>query len=1134
MGRWLRRLLVLGAASALLGVATLAGLYFWFVVQNPGEHVQRDQILAVISQESPVYYADGTSKLGVFFAEEHRQYVPFDAIPTRFVEALVAAEDQAFWEHHGISPQGIFRAMFFNLRAGRVVAGGSTLTQQTAKNIFKRRGRTWREKLRELANALRLERYFSKEDILEFYSNQFYVNGNGRGVAIAARFFFDKDLAELDLLECAFLAGVVKSPNRYNPWVAGEDRADRARAKARERADYVLGRMHAEGSITAEELAEATSREIPFSRGRFRFDRSVVLDAVERELEGPVFQRVLAENGVSDLGRSGVSVVTTVDRTVQEAAFYGLRHQLTEVGWLLEAPEIDVLFSADPRLRPADPDTLRPHTFHDAVLLSVDPEQRTARVDLGGIEGELDADAHERLATAIKKAAGKNTWAQASRGDVRALVEQLGEHVGEGISVSVRAHGGDQLLLDWEWRPELQGAVVVLEDGEVRGAVGGSTNTDFNRAMARRQLGSTWKLLLFEAALQLRWSMLDELDNRRAVFPYQATFYYPRPDHKDAPDLVSMAWAATKSENLASVWLLYHLCDRLNPEQFRQVAAQIGLAPEAGEERASWIARVQKAGVLPTEAKLLGGLFDRARQDVAVDLAFDGLDGQATALAGLHYGLGVAAERERLVEDREITAAERATRLAALDRSFLRQVELATRFEAAASGLLQALRDGGDAPAEALAGFSWDPAAERPRLSFGDTAPAGFEPLDSPALRLLAARSGEPEVAAPDEPDAVDRLFEDPPEPDEPPAGWNAFAAVQLLDPRSVLLEGQLSPDVVARLQTALRRERAELGDVQLYDFDTLAAVRDFRTLVGLRYVQALGERSGVRSPIAPVLSMPLGSSDITLFEAAQLYSVMLTGRTSRFYADALAADPAELPAAGDLPPVPRPDELPATSLIREIRLADGRVIYRSARADQQVQDASITGELGSMLRSVVAFGTGQRAEGRILPHSDDPARAKELRGLGVKIPLFGKTGTTNSYKNSAFVGVVPTVPEGDDRLVWGSGMVVAAYVGYDDNREMKRGSIRIAGASGSLPAWMAAAQGVADAAQIGDRISLADAAFGGGGLLPVSWPEGFVPVTVDLRAGLPSEQAEGVVRLLRRAEPRAFAPFRPASEDAP
>ena len=1187
--RWFARLFKLGLVLAVVGVITLAGLYWYYVVAHPGDHLERDHILSLISQESPVFYADGETRLGVFFAEEHRRYVPFEEIPEHFVNGLVAAEDQHFWDHPGFDARGITRAFVQNLRAGRVVAGGSTLTQQTAKNIYGRQGRTYQAKLIELANALRLERLYSKQDILEFYSNQFYVNGNGRGLPIAARFFFDKELDELELVECAFLAGVVKSPNRYNPWVPGQERQERAQASARERADYVLDRMLEDGYVTAEEHRLAKEAEIPFSRGHFRYVRSVVLDEVERELTRPSFQRLLARYGISDLGTSGVRVTTTLDHGVQEGAHYALRHHLSEVGTLLENPDLETMFGEAMELRPLDPDRVRAGLFHTGILQSIDPQSRTAVVDLGGVLGILDADANLRLTTARKRAADRNTWATASRAEVRALLEEMEPLVGRTVMVSIRrAAAGGEPVLDWELDPELQGAVLVLEGGRIRAMVGGSSNIDFNRAtMARRQLGSTWKLVLFEAALQLRWSSTDALDNRRGVFPYQGTFYYPRPDHRGAPERVSIAWAAVKSENLASIWLLYHLLDQLNPEQFRQVAAHVDLVPRDGEQRSDFVLRVQEAGAIPTEAKLKEGLFEQVRQDLEVDLVFDGRDDLSEALASLHYGLGFTEERARLSEDSSLPASERDARLGALDRNLLRQEELAERFREARRRLMDGVVSGDGPSSDDLALFTVERVAEgQPRLSFGERAPEGFEPLTPALLDALLSGAGttpdpSPGDGAPDtseepdevdglfapgttdEPDEVDGLFAPDPAVDEPPSrilvpglmgeeavhsgeaddggrsASLAFELTRLLDPERVLLEGQLTPRLVGQVRQAIGEARVELGDSpDLYSLEMLALCRDFRTLVGLHYMAGLAGRSGVRSPIDPVLSMPLGSSDITLAEAAQLYQVMLTGSTYRFFPDPLAVDatlaadevevdPLELAEPYD---ARRAVEFPESALIARIELSDGRVVYEASRQTLPVQSAELAGDLGVMLRRVVSHGTGRRAEARIRVDSDDVERAQELRSLDVRMPLFGKTGTTNSYKNSAFLGVVPGLPAGGDRLTWGHGAVVATYVGYDDNREMTRGGIRIQGASGSLPVWIEAAQAVTAGSDVGDRVDLADLAFSGGKILPVAWPAGAVDVRVDLRTGLPvtdAESGEEGTTVLRQRPERGFEPYR-------
>ena len=136
--------------------------------------------------------------------------------------AIVAAEDGAYWSHPGVNLWGIARAMVANVQAGRLVAGGSTITQQTAKNLYYRPDRSLKSKWTELINALRLEHHHSKEDILTFYANQFHVHGNGRGIGIAARYFFDRDLTAQDvewgLLESAYVAGLVKGPSLYDPF----------------------------------------------------------------------------------------------------------------------------------------------------------------------------------------------------------------------------------------------------------------------------------------------------------------------------------------------------------------------------------------------------------------------------------------------------------------------------------------------------------------------------------------------------------------------------------------------------------------------------------------------------------------------------------------------------------------------------------------------------------------------------------------------------------------------------------------------------------------------------------------------------------------------------------------------------
>lgn len=1027
--RWRRRLtvaLVLLAA----GLVAAALLYRHHVIANPGPHLERAWILAAISQESPVYYRDGETKIGVFFDEQHRQYVPYDQIPPAFVLALVASEDKTFFEHHGFDGSGIGRAMLHNIQAGKVVEGGSTLTQQTAENLFyARRAFTWRDKAYEAVDSMRLEYHYTKEDILEFYSNQFYVNGNGRGLGIAARYFFDKDVGQLDTLECAFLAGVVQSPSRFDPFIGetGQKRQD-ARGRSRDRTRYVLDRMAEEGYVTADEHASLIDRDIPFERGRFRFPYGVVLDAVARELDSEEFLDVLQSHGIDNPSTAGIEIVTTLDAHVQGESLYGMLHHLTDVGVPLEGVTLADVLQPSREIRPVARADLRAHTTHWGKVVAVDPQRRTIELDLGGTRGVVDSAGTTRLATLLKRAADRNRWAQASSAETTALLRRVER--GQVLWVSVREEDDQGLVLDVEHLTELQGGLVVLDDGEVLAMVGGNRNRDFNRAVqARRQFGSTFKPLVYYAALQLGWTLTDALDNRRDVFPFEGSFYYPRPDHENAPDEVSLAWAGVHSENLASVWLLYHLTDHLNEAQFQEVAGLAGLTRGRDESREQYIERIRdKEGILPTEDRIREGMFDRVREDVRVDLQFDGRAAELDALDRLHYGLKF---------DDELARQQEADRRALLQSSFL-----ALAGEAKACGRqAEGLRSTGDGPPAAVSGWYAGLSGGRLTLACGDPG-EGWSPLKGEHIGNLASR-GDLERALADD---------------------------------SVLVRGKLSLATIAGISDEIEARASSVEEGDLYTLSTLSLLRDFRTLVAIRYVIALARQMGVESDLATGMSLPLGSSEITLLELALMYQAMRDGQAIFFG-----------------------DERRPTAVIHEIRLRDGEVVYRAEGERHALTQGAPADAVGQVLRNVVLRGTGRSA-------------ATELPD----VPLAGKTGTTNSYRNAAFAGIVPRPVEGGWSLR--EGVVVASYVGYDDNRKMARGSIRLAGATGSLPAWLGAARGVSDhfAPRADDPHDLV-------------LGRGLEPVVVDPTTGLPIQPGGDGVTLYRVAGGGGqYGPFEP------
>ena len=1092
MKRWLLRLSLTALVLALVGLLVAAWFYRQHVVIEPGAHLSRDYILAVISEESPVYYSDGSSRIGVFFAQEHREYVPYDAIPEACVQAIVASEDKRYFDHNGVDVMGITRAMMQNVKAGGVVAGGSTLTQQTAKNLYYRPDRSVRSKLGELANALRLEHHYTKEEILEFYFNQFHVSGNGRGLGIASRYFFDRDVSQLGLQECAFLAGMVKAPGRYNPFLSSsqEDR-DKAIGKAQVRTAYVLGRMVETGALSQQRYDELADRPLPFERGTFRYERSVLLDAVETALGQAPFPEVFEKAGIDNPSTAGLQIVTTIDERAQRAAVYGLWHHLSELGPYMDAAGASVFRLPDDQAHHG-PLPARPvaRSFLPGVVKGAEGDggDRSLTLDLGGAPLARGADVADgrmtcavdragldRAAAVLRRSAESNHRRAAREDDVKSLIASL--PTGTVVRASVRADGDSGMLCDLEASTELQGGVVLLRQGRIEAMVGGNDNRNFNRAtQARRQLGSTWKPLVYHAAMQLGWEPDDLLDNRRNVFPFEGTWYYPRPDHDPEP-AVTLSWAGTRSENLASIWLLYHLIDRLNPEQIRRLAELTGLAQQPDEERMEYIARIRdEYGIIALDSRVPEALFDEARDVALGDLAFSGHPEDAFELRTLHFGRGFETERKRVI--RGSGGAERKARLQALDRNFLR---LETHSHICTQQL-------------ARLGTPID-------LALNDYEIEGVTAEDFAWLHLRTRDHAV--LCAADPQDEVLSLAQVLDEPERLSA-WLDLA--DLNGPEDLLVDGVLHLSTIASLRSALDAVVGEHEGEDPWDPELLYRHVDFEHMLAMRYLALLARSMGVQEDIPPVLSMPLGATEVSLVEAAGLYQGFLEGSTWRF--------PGKVFTEGTVPGLRASEKLEygpdPTLLIQEIRDRDGAVIYRAEAKRIEVVD-EVSGLLVTdILGNVVQWGTGRRAKGAV-------------QVQGRSWPLMGKTGTTNEYRNAAFVGIVPVA--GDDGLEPGASYTLAAYVGYDDNRPMKRGTLRVSGASGALPAWIATAQGLAEAGLLmGEGEPPEELRF--------QAPKGMVRHTVEAGSGLPVDDPEQERSILApdpgRRLARRFSPVEP------
>jgi penicillin-binding protein 1A len=246
---WELRLLAL--AAIYLGVPAIAALfvilaYYTTALPDPMAMRQRERtpVVRVLARDGKPLNERGSADA----------YVPIDLLPQHLIDAVLAVEDRRFFEHRGVDPSGLLRAMLVNLRSGRFTQGGSTLTQQLAKNLFLTSERTLGRKVEELTLALWLELRLSKRDILELYLNRVYFGAGAYGVEAAAQRFFSKPAQNVDIGEAAMLAGLLKAPSRFSPaWNP---------ANAQARARNVLAKMAEAGFLTAHEADEAGRTEV--------------------------------------------------------------------------------------------------------------------------------------------------------------------------------------------------------------------------------------------------------------------------------------------------------------------------------------------------------------------------------------------------------------------------------------------------------------------------------------------------------------------------------------------------------------------------------------------------------------------------------------------------------------------------------------------------------------------------------------------------------------------------------------------------------------------------------------------------------------------------------------------------------
>lgn len=500
-----------GTVVFLIGIIGTAGLMWHYSKDLPDYSQLQDYEPPVMTR---VHATDGS--LVAEYARERRLYLPIQAVPKLVVNAFLAAEDKDFYDHFGLDPRGIIRAGLLyiqNFGSNRRPQGASTITQQVAKNFLLTNEVSFDRKIKEALLALKIERTYTKDKILELYLNEIYLGLGAYGIAASSLIYYDKSVHELSISEAAYLAALPKAPSTLHPF--------RMRDRAIERRNYVIDRMIENGYIKAAEGEKAKKEPLnvtPRPTGAHMFAAEYFAEEVRRE----IYERY----GEKKLYEGGLSVRATLDPKMQVMARKALADGLVRYdetqGWRGAVAKIEM--GDDWGVKLADVKALNDIPWRLAVVLEV--SDQSARIGLQPPREHGGAVSKDRQVGILPIEGVK--WAKAASGPTRGRaptkVSQVVEP-GDVIYVEplVREPKKDTRRRQTSDReedtepaagnlfrlrqvPEVSGAIAVMDPftGRVLALVGGFSydQSQFNRAtQAMRQPGSSFKPFVYAAAL---------------------------------------------------------------------------------------------------------------------------------------------------------------------------------------------------------------------------------------------------------------------------------------------------------------------------------------------------------------------------------------------------------------------------------------------------------------------------------------------------------------------------------------------------------------------------------------------------------------------------------------------------------
>ena len=563
--RLFRWFAILSLAAVLLGGLAAGTLYY--VVSSRLPDVQ---VLRHVEMQEPMYVYARDGRLMALFGETRRYPVDIETVPERMKQAFIAIEDNRFYEHHGVDYKGVSRAIWLLATTdAKRVPGGSTITQQVAKQFFLSSEYSYSRKFAEMLLAMKMERELGKDEIFELYLNKSFFGNRAYGIGAASEFYYGKQLADLSLDEMASLAAIPKFPSSGNPLSNPE--------RARERRDYTLQRMQELGYISASESSAAQAVAMHAS------PHERPIEVHSPYLAEMVRQEMIARFG-GDVLTKGYHVTTTIDPVLQAAAERATRDGLEVYdhrhGW--RKPEQHVELAADEDAATASA-RLRRIPAQGGLLPAVVMRSANGSADVVLADGSVIT-----LDASNSRWTGKAPSALVARGDVVRVrkVETVSKSaarpttVTDSTSVDSSAATAEPAFT---WRldqlPRAQSALVSLEPetGALRALVGGFSyaGSKFNRAtQSRRQPGSSFKPFLYAAAFERGYNPASIVLDAPVVFRMRrGQDWRPQNDSGNFAGPMRLREALVQSRNLVSVRLL----DAIGVDYARKYISNFGI-----------------------------------------------------------------------------------------------------------------------------------------------------------------------------------------------------------------------------------------------------------------------------------------------------------------------------------------------------------------------------------------------------------------------------------------------------------------------------------------------------------------------------------------------------------------------------